>query len=170
MNLWRDFTNVIVRKVLRIAKNALVDVVKDDGTISTMDLGYYRETGELFSPMPTPQTSTGTVTLTAAQMLGGVLVATPAAAAAYTVLTGALLEDALLALRPKASLNDSFDLTIINLGATTDLITLTADTGVTIVGDAIVGVVADIATAQAPTGTFRFRWTAADTFVAYRVS
>jgi hypothetical protein len=128
-------------------------------------------TGKLFTPQSAPETATDTATLTAAQMLSGILVATPTAAAAYTMLTGALLEDAVRDIHPELTAGDTFDLTIINIGGTGDDITLTAPaSGITIVGDAVVRPSADSATEQAGQGTFRFRFTAADTFIAYRVS
>lgn len=131
---------------------------------STKDIGSFRMTGKLFTPQAAPETSADTVTLTDAQMLSGILVATPTAAAAYTVRTGTQLEAALLSAGFQVQNGDCFDLTIINLGGAGDDITLTADTGITIVGSAVV-------TVAAPSqGTFRFRRTAANTFVAYRVS
>ncbi len=120
--------------------------------------------------MPTPETATATATLTDAQMLTGILVATPTAAAAYTMRTGTQLDAALVALGYVLRVNDAFDLTIINSGGTGDDITLTASTGITIVGDPVVGPVADVATEQAGQGTFRLRRTAANTWVAYRIS
>lgn len=118
-----------------------------------------------------PQTATGTATLTAAQMLGGILVATPAAAAAYTVLTGALLEAALRAINPVLEVNDTFDLTVINLGGTTNFdITMTAAAGVTFVGEVVLRPGVDAATEHAGQGTWRFRFTATSTFIAYRVA
>lgn len=138
---------------------------------ATRNLGAFRMTGKLFTPQAAPETATGDATLTAAQHLSGILVATPTAAAAYTTLTGALLEDAVIAAFPSLTAGDCFDLTIINLGDTGDDITLTpAASGVSIVGDAVVRPVADAGTEQAGQGTFRFRYTAADTFIAYRVS
>ena len=120
--------------------------------------------------MPAPETATNTAGLTDAQMLSGVLVGTPTAAAAYTVRTGTQLDAALVAAGVTLAANDAFDLTIINLGATTCTITLTAASGITIVGDPVIGAVADIATTQQPQGIFRLRKTAANTFVAYRIS
>jgi hypothetical protein len=124
-----------------------------------------------FGRQGAPATATGDATLTAAQMTAGILVGTPTAAAAYTMLTGAQFEAALRLLNPDLAVGDSIELTIINLGGTGDDITLTAPaSGITIVGNAVVGPVADVATEQEAQGTFRFRRTATDTFVAYRVS
>ncbi len=120
--------------------------------------------GRLMLTQATPPTATATATLTAAQMLGGILVATPAAVASYTTLTGTLLEAALSA---NLVLDDTFDLTIINLGGADDIITLVGGTGVTIVGSVTVD---DPAADVNSSGTFRFRRSAANVFIAYRVS
>lgn len=114
--------------------------------------------------LTTPPTATATATLTAAQMLGGVLVATPAATATYTTLTGALLE---AALSTSIANDDTFDLCIINLGGAGDIITLAGGTDVSIVGSATVD---DAGADINSSGVFRFRRTAADTFVAYRIA
>lgn len=113
-----------------------------------------------FRKMPTPATATDTAALTDAQMISGVIVATPTAAAAYTVRTGTQLK---AALPSDLAADDAFDLTIINLGGAGDDITLTAATDITIVGSAVV-------TVAAPSqGTFRLRFTTGTTFIAYRV-
>ena len=138
---------------------------------ATKNIGSFRMTGKLFTPQAAPETATDTATLTDAQMLSGILVATPTAAAGYTLRTGAQLNTAVLAVHPGLTAGDCFDLTIINLGGTGDDITVTAPaSGITIVGDPVVGPIADVATEQMSTGTFRFRYTAADTFIAYRVA
>jgi hypothetical protein len=133
-------------------------------------VGSFRMTEKLFQPQAAPATATGTDSLTDAQMLSGILVATPAAAAAYTVRTGTQLEAALLAAGFQVQNGDTFDLTVINLGATTFDITMTAATGITFVGEVVLRPGADAATEQGGQGTWRFRRTAANTFVAYRVS
>lgn len=120
--------------------------------------------------MAAPETATATASLTDAQMLSGVLVATPTAAAAYTVRTGTQLDAALRAVGLALLVDEAFDLTIINLGGTGDDITFTAATGITIVGDPVIGPIADVATEQMSSGTFRLRKTAANTFVAYRIA
>jgi hypothetical protein len=111
-------------------------------------------------------TATDTASLTDAQMVAGVLACTPTAAAAYTVRTGTQLKAALPA---DLAAGDAFDLVITNLGGTGDDITLTADTGITIVGDPVVGPVADVATEQMSTGIFQFRFVSGTTFVATRI-
>jgi hypothetical protein len=131
-----------------------------------LDGGVFNRGTFQFRKMAAPATATDTASLTDAQMVAGVLVATPTAAAAYTVRTGTQLKAALPA---DLTADDSFDLTIINLGGTGDDITLTAATDITIVGDPVVGPTADVATEQSSVGTFRFRFVSGTTFVAYRV-
>lgn len=133
---------------------------------SGLDGGFInRSTFKLFS-MATPATATDTATLTDAQMTNGVIVATPTAAAAYTMRTGTQLK---AALPTDLAADDAFDMIIINLGGTGDDITLTASTDITIVGDPVVGPIADVATEQSSVGRFRLRFVSGVTFVAYRV-
>ncbi len=135
---------------------------------SGLDGGYFNRATFQLRKLGTPATATDTASLTDAQMVAGILVGTPTAAAAYTVRTGTQLK---AALPTDLAAGDSFDLVIINLAATTNWdITLTAATDITIVGDPVVGPLADVATQQACEGTFRFRFVSGTTFVAYRVS
>ena len=117
----------------------------------------------------TPQVATGTATLTDAQTMGGVLVGTPSAVATYTTPTGTALQAAFELLGNAAALavNDCFDLCIINLGSGGDIITLAGGDDVTIVGSATVD---DAGADINSSGLFRFRYTAANTWVAYRIS
>ena len=115
-----------------------------------------------------PVAMTTAATITVAALKAGLITGTHAAGAtaAYTLPTGTVMDAALTAFLVA---NDSFDFTIINLStALADTITLTAATGFTIVGQAII----DSANADSEfpsSGTFRVRRTAANTFVAYRL-
>lgn len=83
----------------------------------------------LMSYAPAPTTATDTATLTVAQVLGGIILATPTAAANYTLPTVALLEATL----SSAKIGSTFDLSIINLASNSSYdITLVAGTGWTI--------------------------------------
>jgi hypothetical protein len=123
----------------------------------------------LTKPQPTPTALTVAATLTPAQILTGIITGTHTAGAtqAYTLPTGTLMDASL-----QLAVNDSFDWVLICLSAaTTDTITLTAATGHTIVGNAIVQ------SANAASGgiwgnsaQFRTVKTAANTFVTYRIS
>jgi len=167
---WKDFSNVRIFKSLRLNRGAVITTVSINGSTTDVPVAEIAKIGRNLSSQGAPQTATNTASLTDAQMLGGILVGTPTAAAAYTVRTGAQLEDALLAIYPDLKVNDTFDLTVINLGATTFDITMTAAAGITFVGEVILRPGADAATEHGGQGTWRFRYTAADTFIAYRVA
>ena len=99
-------------------------------------------------------------TLTAAMVVtnGGLLVGTPTAARAKTIPTGTLT----CAAMPGYAVGDTFNVTFTNLAAATHALTVTAGTGATIVGSAVVS--------AATSGTFRVRVSAANTVVWYRVA
>lgn len=133
-----------------------------NGPYSTDQVQYFR--AQVLNVQAAPTTATGTATLTAVQMLGGIIEATPTAVATYTTLTGTLLEAAL----PSGIVNDdSFDLTIINLGGAGDIITMAGGTGVTFVGSLLID---DAGIDITSSATFRFRRSAANTFIAYRIA
>jgi hypothetical protein len=93
---------------------------------------------------------------TAADVLTSIITATPTASRNIQMPTGAALE-----LATEWAVDDSFDFTIITLAAFA--LTLTVNTGVTIVG---------LAATSATSGSavrFRIRKTAASTFIVYRV-
>jgi hypothetical protein len=107
-----------------------------------------------------PQTATSTATLTAAQIVGGMLVANPGTSAAtYTLPTGALIDAAV----PNATVGSTFDLSIINIGTSSGAVTLAVSTGVTDGGNAVTAI------AVTSSALFRFRKVADNTFVAYRI-
>lgn len=87
--------------------------------------------------MADPQTATATATLTAAQVTGGVLVASPSTtAASYTLPTVALTE----AVLTNAKVGSTFELALVNLGTSSGAVTVLVGTGWTIVGNAVVAV------------------------------
>ena len=107
-----------------------------------------------------PQTATATATLTAAQIVGGMLVANPGTSAAtYTLPTGALIDAAV----PNATVGSTFDLSIVNIGTSSGAVTLAVSTGVTDGGNAVTAI------AVTTSALFRFRKVADNTFVAYRI-
>jgi hypothetical protein len=110
----------------------------------------------LLSPVQVaPGTLDATGALTAQLCLTGIVTSTTAAAVTATLDTG-------VAMDPKSlwNINDSFDWSVINTGAT-NAFTVTAAAGHTLVGS---GTVALSSSAQ-----FRTRKTAAATFVTYRL-
>ena len=112
--------------------------------------------------IPAPITlSTGDFTLTAAQLTGGIILASPGASAGnYTLPTGALLDQLLT----NAKVGSSFDVSVVNIdGSGSGLITLVTNTGWTLVG--LMTVAATAGTAQ----IFRARRTGDGTWTLYRV-
>jgi len=107
-----------------------------------------------------PQTATVTATLTAAQILGNVLVANPSTSAAtYTLPTGAAID----AVLTNTKVGSTFDLYIVNIGTSSGTVTLAVSTGVSDGGNAVVAV------AITSSAHFRFRRTADATYVAYKL-
>jgi len=107
-----------------------------------------------------PQTATSTATLTTAQVINGWLVANPGTSAAtYTLPTGADIDAAV----PNATIGSTFDLSIINTGTSSGAVTLAVSTGVTDGGNAVVAI------AVTSSALFRFRKTADNVFVVYRI-
>jgi len=108
-----------------------------------------------------PQTATSTATLTAAQILGGMLYANPSTSAAtYTLPTAAAIDSAL----PSATTGSSFDLAIINVGTSSGAVTLSMGTGITDGGNAAVAV------AVTSSALFRFLKTADGAYTVYKVA
>ena len=106
-----------------------------------------------------PGATTGTsATLAAADMTNGIYTSTNASAVGITTATGAQL-DALLV---NARVNSSFDFCIINLGSASGAVTVTAGTGITLVGSATVAI--------STSGQFRLRKTGDAAWTAYRVA
>jgi len=99
----------------------------------------------------------GAMIATAAEVLTGIITATPTAGRSIQMPTGANLD-----LATEWAIGQSFDFTVITLAAF--VLTITVNTGVTIVG------AATTAATTGSTSRFRLRKTAADTFIAYRIS
>jgi len=105
---------------------------------------------------PADITDGGSMIATAANVLTSIITATPTQARNIQLPTGANLD-----LATEWAVDDSFDFSVITLAAFA--LTLTVNTGVTIVGSAATGSGAGAA------ARFRIRKTAADTFVVYRI-
>ena len=122
-----------------------------DGNLNEIRLGY----------SAAPQTATSTATLTAAQILGNVLVANPSTSAAtYTLPTAAAIDTAL----NNAKVGSTFDLSIVNIGTSSGTVTLSMGTGVTDGGNAAVAV------AITSSAVFRFRKTADGAYTVYKIA
>ena len=107
-----------------------------------------------------PATATDTATLTVAQITNGLILATPTAAAAYTLPTVALVE----ATVSSAKNNSSFDFTVVNLASADYDITMTTATGWTITGGGVMVI------QQASSAQFRARKTGDGTWQLYRLA
>jgi hypothetical protein len=90
----------------------------------------------LFNQTAPGATTLTSVTLTAAELTGGLYTSNNTAAVAITLPTAALTD----ALLTNAKVNSSFEIVFINLGSASGAITVTAGTGWTIVGSATVAV------------------------------
>lgn len=101
----------------------------------------------------------GTITITAAQILSGLLVTVAGTAArGQTLPTGTQVDTAL----PNAKVGSTFDISMVNLGTSSGVITLTGGTGFSIVGLNTIPVTSS--------ATFRARRTAENTWVLYRIT
>jgi hypothetical protein len=99
----------------------------------------------------------GSMIATAANILTGIVTSTITQNRSLQLPTGANLD-----LATEWAIGEAFDCTFITLGAF--VLTITVNTGVTIVG------AATTAATAGSTARFRLRKTAADTFIAYRIS
>jgi hypothetical protein len=122
--------------------------------------GYQLGDGNLnevvLSVQSAPIAKTAAATLTAAELATGIITYT-GAAVALTMPLGTDLDAAFSSMK----INSSFDFYIINTGAT-NAATVTANTGVTLVGTAAVS--------AATSANWRVRKTADATYVAYRIA
>ena len=127
-----------------------------DGNLNEISIGF----------MPNVQTATSTATLSVAQVTGGILVGNPSTSAAdYTMPTGTAIDAALGNLK----VNSTFDLTVINLGTSSGIITMVVGAGITAVGNLLVAITGSAA-GVGGAAQFRFRKTAANTFTVYRLA
>ena len=113
-----------------------------------------------------PQTATATATLSVAQITGGILVGSPSGTAATYTLPTATLIDATM---NNAKVNSTFELTIINLGTTSGLITVAVGTGITAVGNLVVAITGSAA-GVGGAAQFLFRKTGDAAYTVYRVA
>ena len=107
-------------------------------------------------PAPANIADGGSMVMTAAELLTSIVTATPTTGRNIQLPTAADLEAATV-----FAVNDSFDFSLITLAAFA--LTITVNTGVTIVGGAATGA------GSGSAARFRIRKTAANTFVVYRI-
>ena len=115
-------------------------------------------TGVLYTTQPAPTSKSAAATLTLAELLTGIIQYTGGSPANITLPTGTSIEGTGYNL----DADMCFDFSIINTGSSNATATLTASTGVTIVGAAAV--------TAGTSGRFRVRKTATNTFVVYRIA
>jgi hypothetical protein len=113
-----------------------------------------------------PQTATATATLSVAQITGGILVGNPSTSAATYTLPTATLIDATMT---NAKTNSTFELTVINIGTSTGLITVAVGTGITAVGNLVVAITGSAA-GVGGAAQFLFRKTGDAAYSVYRVA
>lgn len=113
-----------------------------------------------------PAAFNATGTMTAANLLTGIITSTTAAAVAATLPLATDFETALLAIYPGLAVDDAYDFSVIVTGVT-NAFTMTTNTGWTLVGDMTV---APLAVGDQSGGIFRARRTAANTYTLYRVA
>lgn len=119
-----------------------------------------------------PAAKTTSTTLTAAELLGGIITGNQGAAGAadYTLPLATDLETALLAAHPGLQNDDSFDVSVINLSTVgAEDITITTNTGWTLVGSMLV-IEQAAGNPAGSNGLFRVRRTAANTYTMYRIA
>jgi hypothetical protein len=122
---------------------------------------YQNSDGDLNSLMASiqraPATTTDTTTLTVAQLTTGVILATPTAAASYTLPTGALMDSTTGIYK----VSSSIDFFIINQASSYD-ITMVAGSGFTLGGGSAV-------VSAGKSGAFRARRTGTSAWTVYRI-
>ena len=107
-------------------------------------------------PAPANIADGASMAMTAAELLTSIVTATPTASRNIQLPTAATLEAATV-----FAIDDSFDFSLITLAAFA--LTITVNTGVTIVGGAATGA------GSGSAARFRLRKTAANTFIVYRI-
>jgi hypothetical protein len=107
-------------------------------------------------PAPANIADGGSMVMTAAELLTSIVTATPTTGRSIQLPTAASLEAATV-----FAIDDSFDFSLITLAAFA--LTITVNTGVTIVGSPATGAGSGAA------ARFRLRKTAANTFIVYRI-
>lgn len=113
-----------------------------------------------------PQTATATATLTVTQIINGLLVGSPStSAASYTLPTAALIDATLT----NAKVGSTFDLTIVNLGTSSGLITVVVGTGITAVGNLVIAITGSAA-GVGGAAQFKFRKTGDAAYTVYRIA
>jgi hypothetical protein len=130
------------------------------GAVRTLSVALYTQSA--------PAAKTTTTTLTAAELLGGLITANQGAAGAATY-TMPLGTDLAAALPADLAVGDSFQFSIINISTNAaEIVTVAGNTGTTAVGNMTIA--ANGATTSQSSGTFVVRNTGAGTFSFYKIA
>jgi hypothetical protein len=114
-----------------------------------------------------PAAKTVSATLTAAEVVGGLITVNQGASGASALQMP--INTALDAALPSMQVDDSFDFSLVNISTVAaEDASITVNTGVTVVGNMTVA--SNAAVGDQATGIFRVRKTAASTYVVYRVA
>ena len=141
----------VINEATSAAGVTIDSVVLKDGDVKVTDC---------IEAQGTPNAQTTAVTLTGANILTKIITATHAAGAtqAYTLPLGSAMETALAS---RLAVDQAIDFVLINLSsAATDTVTITTNTGWTLVGNMVV--------ANLTSARFIIRKTATNTFTLYR--
>lgn len=122
--------------------------------------GVIRHESIVLNNQGAPASQDTAATLTAAQILAGILTSNPSGAINLQLPLATALDAAL----PTSAAGDSFDLSVISLAGSTNLPTLTTNTGWTLVGSMVATAVAGSA------ALYRARKTAAGAWTLYRIA
>lgn len=159
MQSWKDVLNLRVFRSISFKKGAALNAP-------------YRLTSRPLRFQAAQAAKTVSVTLTAAEILAGLITGNQggAAAASYTLPLGADVETLLFATYGQLAVNDSFDFSLINISvvAAEDITVLTA-AGWTLVGSMVVEA-REATQVQMSQALFRVRRTGAGTYTLYRLA
>lgn len=138
---------------------------------ASVGIGAFRFSARNLQKQAAPAAKTTAVTLTAAEIMVGLITANQggAAAANYTLPLASALETALLLVHPGLANDDSFDFALVNISTVAaEDITVVTNTGMTLVGSMVVA--SNAAATDISSATFRVRRTGANAYSVYRLT
>lgn len=178
-------TTLSIAELAALDNLAAADLAKIDGITNgtpaagkalvadaNVGVGVFRETGRNLRKQAAEAAKTTSTTLTAAEIMAGIITGNQGAAGAatYTLPLATALETALLAVHPGLQNDDSFDFHVINISTVAaEDITIATNTGWTLVGSMLV-IEQAAGNPGGSNGMFRVRRTAANTYTLYRIA
>lgn len=139
---------------------------------ANVGIGAHRESGRNLRTQAAQAAKTTSTTLTAAEIMAGLITGNQggAAAATYTLPLATDLETALIAAHPGLQNDDSFDFHVINISTNAaEDITVATNTGWTLVGSMLV-IEQAAGNPGGSNGHFRARRTGANAYTLYRIA